>query len=78
MLQEDNLMLHIVIVLSDNMLTNMVPVLIVDIDVNIVKPNKITVLYVLLTELTSLNVTVLMDTMITVITQNVNHVNHTV
>jgi hypothetical protein len=56
----------------------MVSVLIVDTDVNIVKPNKLTVLSVLLTDLTSQNVTVLMDTMIMVITQNVNHVNHTV
>jgi hypothetical protein len=39
--------------------------------VNIVKPKLVTVLFVLLTDLIPLNVTVLMDSMITVMTQNV-------
>jgi hypothetical protein len=48
-----------------------VSVLTVLTDVNIVKPKPVTVLFVLLTDLIPLNVTVLMDSMITVMTQNV-------
>jgi hypothetical protein len=49
-------------------------VLTVLIDVNIVIPKLTTVLFVLLTELTLQNVTVVMDYMITDMMLNVNHV----